>query len=189
MKKLIAALTLFVGLSAQASLLSVLVSDTDVAVGESFDVTIAANMTEDFNFLSFQLDFDTSMFDLVASSLSSEFSGLVSSFGLLEMNFTDFGFAFSFAEDLFEPELAAGEYQAAKFTLTAKAASAVPATFAFADGIFAPLAGNAAFDDVSISPDPQQGQASVAVNAVPAPATLGLFAIALFGLVGLRRKA
>ena len=189
MKKLIAALTLFVGLSAQASLLSVLVSDTDVAVGESFDVTIAANMTEDFNFLSFQLDFDTSMFDLVASSLSSEFSGLVSPFGLLEMNFTDFGFAFFFAEDFLEPDLGAGEYQAAKFTLTAKSASAVPATFAFADGIYAPLAGNAASDDVSIIPDPQQGTASVAVNAVPAPATLGLLAIALFGLVGMRRKA
>lgn len=186
MKRLIAALTLFVGLSAQASWLSVWVSDTNVAVGESFDVVVTADMSAPFSFLSFQLDYDISLFE-VATGFSSAFSSLVPEPFYLETQFTDFGFALYFDYDPFDGlELPVGEYEAARFTLTAKTASPEFATFSFADGIYAPVASNAAFEELDISPDPLNGSASV---AVPAPATLGLFAMALFGLVGLRRKA
>lgn len=186
MKKLIASLMFFVGFSAQASLISASVSDTDVVVGDTFELTILANMTEDFDTLGLQLEFDSALFSYVDLSFSSDFT-LLSDF-IFENGVESYGFGFSFVN--FSP-LFAGEYTA--LTITLKALSIADSfTFDVTNvnaGIFdlntflvVPL--QISFDSAN-APSVNITEAT----AVSAPATLGLFAALLIVFGAFSRKS
>jgi len=180
MKKFIATLTLLIGFSANAGLISANLSNTSVAVGETTELSILGSGFEDFDTFYFELEFDTSLFSVDLSSLVSDLQD-ASDF---DFAFTQesFGLALSFTNlSLFE----VADFNAATVTLTA-----------LAEGVTSFNLVNILVDDffgagpITADVDPQSpSTVEVAAAAVPTPATLSLFAIAIFGLVGLRRKA
>lgn len=170
MKKLIAALALFVGLSANASLISIEVSDTNVAVGETVTINLLATGFGDFDSFDLDFDFDTSVFNYDASTLLSDLS-----FGLsFLVNQVGDGMALSFFD--FSP--VNGDFLLASFDLIAVGEGST--NFTFSDTLFADFGVPVSFD-VDASDE--------VAASVSAPATLGLFAIAALGLAGFRRKA
>lgn len=186
MKKLILSLMIFVGFTAQASLISTSVSETDLVVGDTFEITILADMNEDFDTLGFNLEFDGALFSYVDSSFSSDFTALS------DFEFTSgaesYGFGFSFVNLV---PVFAGEYTALTITLNALA---VTDNFTFAiTNLNAGIFDIDIFDVVplQISFD-SANAASVSVSqatAVSAPATLALFLAMLIAVGALRRKA
>lgn len=179
MKKLIAVLTLFIGFSANAGLISVNLSDTSVAVGETTELSILGSGFEDFDTFYFELEYDTSLFSADLSSLVSDLQD-ASDF---DFTFTQqvYGLALSFVNfALFEE----ADFNAATITLTALAQGS--SSFDLVNVIVEDFFGAGAID---AQIDPQSPSSGEVTEAVSAPATLGLLAVALFGLVGLRRKA
>jgi len=170
MKKLIAAFALFVGISANASVISIQVSDTNVSVGETVSVSLLATGFEDFDTFDFDFDFDTSVFNYDASSLISDLS-----FGLaFEVNQVADGMALSFF-DFFPVN---GDFLLASFDLLAVGEGS--SSFTFSDTLFSDT-----FLQTELEVDTSD---SDAVD-VSTPATLGLFGMAALALFGFRRKA
>lgn len=186
MKKLIASLMFFVGFSAQANLISFSVDETDVLVGETVEVTVIADMTDFFDTLGFQLEFDNTIFSYVAASFSSDFTPLTD--GVFLANPESYGFGFSFVN--FATVLP-DTFTALTITLSAlKAGStdflvtnAIAGVFDFNLFDIVPL--NIAVDSTSA--------ASTTVTepvAVSEPATLGMFAALLIaGGMARRRRS
>lgn len=173
MKKFIAALALFVGLSANANVINIAVSDSNVALGETVSVSLIASGFEDFDSFDFDFDFDTSVFSYDSSSLISDLS-----FGLaFEVNQVADGMALSFFD--FSP--VNGDFLLASFDLIALSSGF--SSFSIGDLLFSDTIFQT---DLVVTAD---NTLEVEVSDVPAPATLGLLTLALFGLVGLRRKA
>ena len=171
MKKFIAALALFVGLSANANIISIELGDTNIAVGETVTVSLLATGFEDFDTFDFNFDFDTSVFSYDASTLLSDLSlGLV-----FEVNQVPDGMALSF----FDFNIVNGDFLLASFDLIAVDEGLT--NFTLSDAIFADGPVTSLVVDTS--------DAVVASASVSAPATLSLFAIAILGLAGFRRKA
>jgi hypothetical protein len=173
MKKFIAALALFVGLSANANLISIELGDTNIAVGETVTVSLLAAGFADFDTFDFDFDFDTSVFSYDASTLLSDLSlGL-----LFDVNQVPDGMALSF----FDFNLVNGDFLLASFDLIAVDEGFT--NFTLSDAIFADGPVTSLVVDTS---DAVAASVSVSVSA---PATLSLFAIAILGLAGFRRKA
>lgn len=166
MKKLLAALALFVGLNANAGVISVSVSNANVAVGDTVEVSIWAQDFEPLNYLYFELEYNVDLFAFVPASLTGVLSD--SSDFLYTVDEYFYGLAASWDND---NNISEGNFLAAKFNLTAISQGytdfSLVNVFAFVDA--------------------EAGQGASA--SVPAPATYGLFTLALFALVGLRRKA
>lgn len=173
MKKLIAALTLLLSLQANAGVISIELNNDYVNVGDVVEVTVLATEFNAFDTLNVDIEFDTSLFSVDELSLGGDlftadpfatfFSGQV------------FGAAFTFLSfDLF----AGGDFTIATFDLTAIAAGGTEfllTNILANDFAFGPIDAVAADQNVSVK--------------VSAPATLGLFVLALMGLCGLRRQA
>jgi hypothetical protein len=179
MKKLIAVLALFIGFTANANMISVLVDADALTLGETVEVTVMADITQDVDSFSFQLDFDTSLFSYDFASFYSDLE-FFADFGLIQGP-EDYGFSLALVN--YFTVVPIGEYIAARFTLTAIAKGV--SSFEIADVV----AGLYDFNEDDVLPvqfGVEQRNASV---GVPAPATLGMFAVAVFGLISLRRKA
>jgi hypothetical protein len=175
MKKLIAALALFVGFTANANLISVEVSDNAVPVGDTFQVTISANMLEDFDALSFELEFDPALEYQGSSYSDLDYTGGVFASPQL------YGFAFTFLD--FFAAAPAGNYVLAQFDLKATAE-----TYSGFNVVNA-IAGLFDFQTLSVNDVEVQANSQSPSVAVSTPATLGLFGMAALALFGLRRKA
>lgn len=187
MKKILASLFLFVTMQANASLISLSVSDNDIDVGETVTVSVIADMTEAFTGFQLQLEFDKTIFGFVDGTFSSDLTAL-SDLAFLSGD-ESYGFSIDFANF---SEVSAGEYTVLEIELLGRK-NAIGSTIGF--GTVA-----ASFLDfftsevreVNIATDAGTVPASVNVNNavdVPAPASLGLMAMAIAGLVSVRRKA
>ncbi|QHJ09995.1 hypothetical protein FX988_00204 [Paraglaciecola mesophila] len=116
MKKLIALITLFIGLQAQAGLISLELDSNDVSMGDTIELSIIGSGFSSFDSLSVNVEFDTALFELDESSLggdlfdTSPFRFVVSSqiFGVA-LSYLDFA-AFM-----------GGDFVIARFNLTATA--------------------------------------------------------------------
>ena len=170
MKKLIAALALFVGLNVNAGIISIETSDTNVDIGETVSVTLNATGFGDFDFFDFDFDFNTSIFSYDASTLMTDLDPFAGFFVVSE---TANGMALSFG-DVF---IVSGDFLLASFDLIVESAGAT--SFSMGDALFGDSFGDDLIPDVSAA---QRVQAST-------PATLGLFAVAAFAFAGFRRKA
>ncbi|WP_299084493.1 hypothetical protein [uncultured Paraglaciecola sp.] len=174
MKKFIAVLTLFVGLSANAGLISIELSEPSVAVGETVSINLVATGFGEFDTFDLDFDFDTSVFNYDPTSLASDLDLGI----LFEVNQVGEGMALSFYD--FSP--VNGDFLLASFDLVAVGEG--QSTFAFSDVLFTDT-----LFDTDLIVDTSDIQTGEVVTAVSAPATLGLFTISLLGLVGVRRKA
>ena len=175
MKKLIAALALFVGLSANASVITIEISDTYVDVGETVSVSLLATGLSDFASFSLSFDFDTSVFNYDPSSLVTGLN--------LDPSFSDFGGTQkgdSLNLSLFSLfDSFSGDFLLAKFDLIAVAGGL--SSF----GLSAPVFEGSFIPSTVLDVD----TSDTGLTKVSAPATLGLLAMAGLALVGLRRKA
>ncbi|WP_032094707.1 MULTISPECIES: PEP-CTERM sorting domain-containing protein [unclassified Alteromonas] len=182
MKKILASLFLFVTMQANASLISLSVSDNDIDVGETVTVSVLADMTEAFTGFQLQLEFDNTIFEFVDGTFSSDltpFSDFIFLFGD-----ESYGFSIDFANFL---EVSAGEYSVLEIELRGLK-SVTGSTIGF--GTVAASFIDPNTPDVNIATDTVPALVNVnnAVD-VPAPASLGLMAMAIAGLVSVRRKA
>ncbi|WP_158965819.1 PEP-CTERM sorting domain-containing protein [Paraglaciecola sp. L3A3] len=175
MRKLIVALALFVGLQANAGVISVELDADNVS--DVVEVTVLGSGFDAFDVLNLDLEFDTSLFSLDEFSLGGDLFA-ADSFGTF-LSAQSFGAAFSFVSfDLF----AGGDFTIAKFDLTAigTGVSDFVLTNLLAENFFGAGPIDAVQADVDVV---------ASVSEVPAPATLGLFAIVGLALFGFRRKA
>ncbi|GAC32604.1 PEP-CTERM sorting domain-containing protein [Paraglaciecola polaris] len=181
-KVLLLVCAMFVG-SANANMINIDLSDPNPSVGDTVSVNInMTGITEDFTAFFTGFLFDSSLFEYVDGSVSSDFplydpftgSGLdvdSSSSGLLSLNLF---------EDFVAPVIyGAGDYLVASFNLLA--ISEGQSSFSLAQtSLFAPDFGPETALDTS---------ASGASIAVPAPGSMALMGLAGLALFGLRRKA
>ena len=176
MKKFIAALAILVGLHANAGIISVNV-EPSVSLGNSLEVTLLGTAFDAFDTLSFALEFDTSLFSYDDTSLTGALYDASDFFYDVTEEF--YGMQFTFINDSLVP---AGDLVLAKFNLI----SLLPGNtdFSLVDIVAENFLEGLIVDIVS-----GDVVSSEVTAAVSAPASLGLFAIAMFGLVGLRRKA
>lgn len=187
MKKILASLFLFVTMQANASLISLSISDNDIDVGETVTVSVIADMTEAFTGFQLQLEFDNTIFDFVDGTFSSD---LTASSDLVFLSGDEsYGFSIDFANF---SKVLAGEYTVLEIELRGLM-SAIGSTIGFGT-VAASFIDPITFEvsEVSIATDAGTVPASVNVNNavdVPAPASLGLMAMAIAGLVSVRRKA
>ena len=177
MKKLIAALALFVGLNVNAGIISIETSDTNVDIGETVSVTLNATGFGDFDFFDFDFDFNTSIFSYDASTLMTDLDPFAGFFVVSE---TANGMALSFGDIL----IFGGDFLLASFDLIAQSAGV--ATFSMGDALFGDIFGDDLNIDISAT---QSVEVSTPIVQVSTPATLGIFAIAAFAFAGFRRKA
>jgi len=179
MKKLIAALTLFIGLSANANLITLEVSETDIAIGESVEVSIFANNFDAFDTFDFDLEFDTSLFDYQPATLTSDLFAALPLFFEGNAIASGSGVAFSYFEPLGH---AGGDFLLANFTLTALSNGS--SEFSVTNSLFADT-----FFFTELTVD-TSATSEVEVNAsqVPGPATIGILSIGLFVMMRRRFK-
>lgn len=190
MKKILASLFLFVTMQANASLISLSVSDNDIDVGETVTVSVIADMTEAFTGFELQLEFDKTIFDIVDGTFSSDLSQFF--IPLIEDELgseEDYGFIVLLSG--FD-EVLAGEYTVLEIELLGRK-NAIGSTIGFGTvaASFLDLF-TSEVREVNIATDAGTVPALVNVNNavdVPAPASLGLMAMAIAGLVSVRRKA
>ncbi|MDU0353910.1 hypothetical protein RS130_08200 [Paraglaciecola aquimarina] len=173
MKRLLAILTLFVGLNVQAGIISLNISDENVKLDDSVLVTLSGSGFDPFDSLSLDIEFDTSVFKFDALSVEGD---LLNAAPLIfEVTEQMFGVALTFVD--FVP-FAGGNFTLATFNLTANAVGSTH--FVLTNAIASDfLSGPVQADVVSRS-------ASAAV--VSAPATVSLFIIALLSLVIFRAR-
>lgn len=179
MKTLLIALSLLVGFSANANIISVSVSDTEVQVGESIDVSVVVDMTEAFDALSFELEFDKSVFEYDASSFNTDFA-----LAFLPIPSSQpYGFAFSMSDFFgFLP----GNYFASTFSLIAISEGVT--SFDLMNFV-AGFGGSATIEPTSIDASMPPAITEVTPAAVSAPSAIALFAVAVLAFAGFRRKA
>jgi hypothetical protein len=176
MKTLLIALSLLVGFSANANIISVSVSDTEVQVGESIDVSVVVDMTDAFDALSFELEFDTSVFEYDASSFSSDLDFAF----IAEQTSQTYGVSFYMLDFIgFFP----GSYVASTFSLTAISEGVT--NFDVVEFVAGML--GTGFTTCIDTTVPTTTEVSPAV--VSAPSAIALFAAAVLAFAGFRRKA
>jgi len=175
MKKLIAALTLFIGLSANASLLTLEVSETDIAIGESVEVSIFANDFDAFDTFDFDLEFDTSLFDYQPATLTSDLDTALPVFFEGNAIISGTGVAFSYF-DFFTHT--GGDFLLANFTLTALSNGS--SEFSVTNSLFADT-----FFFTELTVD-TSATSEVKAFQVPEPTTIGILSIGL--LIMMRRR-
>ena len=176
--KIAAILTFLVGFQANANLITIQLDSTEVAVGETINVSLWADFTDSVDTLGFDFIYNTSVFALVDGSVVTDLlnDGFDYFFETAE-NATGLGLAyFSFADTL------SGNFLLASFELVALQTGSSDFSL---DTLL--LSNEALFEDYDL--EPVAGKSADVLAAVSAPASLGLFTLAMFGLVGLRRKA
>ena len=176
MKKIIAALAILVGFQTQAGIISVQV-DPSVSLGNTVEVTILGSAFDAFDTLSFELEFDTSVFTYDDTSLTGALLDASDFFYDVTEEF--YGMAFYFLNDALIPS---GDLILAKFNLLSVSQGSTDFSVVniFAENFL---------DGLPVTADAGPTASAEVTNAVPVPATLGLFAVALLGFVRLRRKA
>jgi len=176
MKKLITALVFFIGLHAQAGLISVELDNINVNVGDVVGVTIVGTDFDAFDALNVDVEFDTTLFSLDELSLGGDLYDTADFTSFLSSQ--SFGAAFSFLD--FAP-FAGGDFIIATFNITALELGTSKFTLAniSASDFFSGAI------DASASTDVVNGTIS---TSVPAPQSLALFALTLVGLFGFRQK-
>jgi hypothetical protein len=175
MKKLIVAFALFVSLSANASIISIDISDPSVSVGEKISVSLIASGFEDFDTFDLDFDFDTSVFSYDPSSLVSD---LITGF-TFEVNQVPDGMALS----LFNFTAFNGDFLLASFDLIAISEGITQ--FTFSDALFS----DTFVETVLVVDISDSDLAEVVAAEVSAPATIGMFAGLLLAVVALRRRS
>jgi hypothetical protein len=173
--KIIAILGLLVGFQTQANTITINLDTNNVQVGDLVNVTLLADFTDMVDTFQFDFMFDTNLFSFVDGSATTDLiNDGIDSFFDIAANPSGVGIGyFSFVE------LAFGNFTLASFDLLAM------------------QEGNTQFslDTIVLSnelifAETYELESVDAVSAkVSAPAGLSLMAIAVFGLVSLRRKA
>jgi len=166
MKKLLIMLMLVLGCNANAGLITLDVSNSEIAVGDSINISISAQNFDFTDTFSFNLAYDSSIFAYDEFSLISDlfFSNPI---GIFEVNAFDGYIAFSFLG--FDP-IPTGGFVLASFNLTALAEGTL--NFLFTDVEFY----RNGFTPVNVN---SSSNALVKVVDVPEPATWVLFLLAL----------
>ncbi|MGJ8678803.1 cohesin domain-containing protein [Paraglaciecola sp.] len=167
--KMMMVAALLIGFKAQANLITIDMDDTDVAVGETVNVSLFASFTDAVDTIDFNFNFDNSLFSFVTDSESSDlfFDGI---FGATP-NADGLGLGFI---SLFGP--ISGEFLFASFQL--ERTQAGDSEFSLETRTLANV-----FDNGNTAPN-----FDLQVSVVSAPATLGLFALAGLAMMRLRRN-
>ncbi|MGJ8681358.1 cohesin domain-containing protein [Paraglaciecola sp.] len=176
--KMIMAAALLISSQANANMITIDLDDTNVAVGETVNVSLFASFTDAVNVINFDFIFDTNLFSFVAGSETTPLpvDGIFDVFGAVA-NPLGVGLGYS---SLFD--VVTGDFLFASFQLERTQVG---------DTDFSLQSNEFLFDDFTAVEnfllDPVE---SVSVSSeVSAPATLGLFAMAIFAMGRLRRKA
>lgn len=160
MKNLLVLIAFFASFSLQASIISIETSETNVSVGDTVEISVVGTGLDPFDSLSFDVEFDTSLFSFNSLSQSSDLSDV---FPLIfSVSSQSFGVAVSFL-DFFE--FTNSDFTAIKFEVTALAAGATD--FLLVNSLS------------NIVIDTGVTQIPVTVNEVDAPATLILILFAV----------
>jgi hypothetical protein len=166
-------------LSAQvkAGLITVLVDQNNVSIGETVELTLTATNFDAFDIFDLAVNFDTELFSFIPQTFESDLPG----FGLF-WNQVSNGVAISFVD--FLPS--SGDFLLAKFELTALQAGSshfdlIVNEFALSDpiDIFAP----ATAVDAQVS-----GQVFTSVTSVPEPGMLSIMLLGFMAFVCRKRK-
>jgi len=168
MKKLLIMLMLVIGFNANAGLITLDVSNSEIAVGDSINISISAQNFDFTDTFSFNLAYDSSIFAYDEFSLISDlfFSNPI---GIFEVNAFDGYIAFSFLDLDLKP-IPNGDFVLASFNLTALVEGT--SSFLFTDVEFY----QNGFTPVNVN---SSSNALVKVVDVPEPATWVLFLLAL----------
>ncbi|MFW8590610.1 hypothetical protein ACOI22_07405 [Glaciecola sp. 2405UD65-10] len=178
MKTLLIALSLLVGFSANANIISVSVDNTEVQVGESIDASVVVDMTDAFDTLYFELEFDTSVFEYDANSFSSNLDFAF----IAELTSQTYGVSFYMLDFI---GAFPSNYVASSFSLTAISEGVTSFDIV---SFVAGLGGSDTATPISIDTTvPTTTEVSPAV--VSAPSAIALFAAAVLAFAGFRRKA
>jgi hypothetical protein len=172
--KLIAVLAIFVGFQASANVIEIELDKTQVGPNEILNVNLVANFTDPVDEFDFDFLFDTSVFSFVDGSASTDLpnDGFDTIFSIaanptgVGMGFIDFVGGFLDGEYFINFDLMADAAGDSSFDL------AVNKLYSF-------------YEDQ----DYQLAAVEQKSATVSAPATLGLFVIALIAFAGFRRKA
>jgi hypothetical protein len=183
MKQLFLAIALMWASVAQASIIEISTEQVDVTTGDEVSFTINLVDFEEFDFLTFSLDFDETLLSFDASSLSSDFAivDLSTTFDGLDVSEFAGSLFFSLTSDLFDGETFVGSSMLATFNFSAIGTGAAN---------FTPL-----FDDIDslsldiIALDAPTFLVASDPTAVAAPATIGMFAGLMLALVAIRRRS
>ena len=176
MKKLLTTLLFFIGLQAHAGLLTVDLDASNIEIGSRLNVDINLSGAQAIDSFSFDLMFDTSLFDYDAGSLVSDLTSS-NPFAIYEVNIFDGYMAFTFL-DFVQPFF--GDVTLASFSLTALTDEST--SFNFSSPMF--FSGFMPTDIDSTS------SASVSINnvSVPETPTIWLFTLTLLSLCYLRKR-
>jgi hypothetical protein len=172
MKKIVFILLMLVGFSAKANVINIDLSNTNLAVGDTTQVTLTADSFESFEYFEFDLNYDNTIFSFVPSSFFSDI-GTRDVDMVAEEN--PFGMTFLF----FGTPVLAGTHVLARFNLLAIAAG--DPTFSLLNVDFL-----GAVDGLNVD---SSAQATAKASAVPEPSSLVLFSLVGLTLLSLRRKA
>lgn len=172
MKKLIFTLLMLVGLTAKANVVEIELTNTDVALGDTTQLTLSANGFEGFDFFQFDLNYDISLFSYDPLSFFSEIGALDWDI-VAEENVDGMSFLF------FGTPVLAGNNILAQFNLLAIAVG--EATFSLSNVIFGDVTSDLIVDS--------SAQKNAFASAVPEPSSLVIISLAGLALVGFRRKA
>jgi|GEM_PF-1013912 len=176
MKKLIALLTLFVGLQAHAGLISIELNNNEVSIGETIELSIIGSDFSSFDSLNVDVEFDTALFAFNEGSVGGDlfdttpFSFIVSS--------QIFGVAVSYLD--FTPFMG-GDFVIASFTLTATALG--QSSFALNNMV----AGEFFSGPLEVTSNSGPLSATISATEVSTPNTLGIIFTLGIVLMGMRR--
>lgn len=186
MKKVMVFLCMMFWGNANASLISIELSNTTPVVGETVSVSLKlTGVTSDFASFFSGVEFDSSIFEFVSGSVTSffpAFDDVITFSGLdIDDSAADTGFVFfNLFEDLLFPiSYPAGDYLVAKFDLL---------VLAEGDSVISPALTELFAAGAFIGDMPQSLSAKVSTSAaVPTPATASLFFLIAAGLVFSRK--
>ncbi|GAA0350970.1 hypothetical protein GCM10009092_14210 [Bowmanella denitrificans] len=184
MKKIIALFGLLLAANSQAAVLSLSTDQTSYQVGDTVTLNIIGSDFAEVSAFDFDLLFDTTA--LTGGSLTGTDLNTGMNWFLNE-NFSASGLTLAFTafDDFFAPEaVGTGNALLASVSFVAQTAGQFSLMFdsltaSFSDANFTPL--NVDFNGLTVN--------VTDANAVPEPGSLALAALALFGLMGARRRA
>ena len=181
MKKFIAMLTLLIGFNANAGLLTINLSASEVSVGESILVTISASDFEESALFGFDFNFDNSVMSYSESSLNSDLAdGRIGDRNGLLVTAEDFGLNFNFAtED--DSLMAAGNFVLASFNLIADATGSFDFSVSGLYDDWTWVDHAVAFSGAS--------SVNVSASSIPEPTSAALLMLAGLAFANSRRKA